>query len=112
VCHTGYGSSSHVRTLAASGRGKGNIPDDHLLRITKKMIVEIVNDQPHYSNYEELIPSFSDISCEIAGWCRYSDLEEVTKIPGQEFDGGTRFVRASGLLKKSKKDWKELIKQL
>jgi len=89
-----------------------NIPDDHLLRITKKKIVEIVNSQPHYSNYKDLIPAFTDISCEIAGWCHYSELEEVTKIPGQEFDGGTRFVRASGLLKKSKKDWEELIKQL
>jgi hypothetical protein len=27
VCHTGYGSSSHVRTLAASGRGKGNLTE-------------------------------------------------------------------------------------
>src|SRR3989339_1547329 len=78
-----------------------DIPDDHILRIAKEKIIELVSNQKHYTVYQEQIPDFSDIPCEIAGWCHYSELEEVTSIPGQEFEGGTRFVRASGLLKRS-----------
>ena len=89
-----------------------DIPDDHILRIAKEKIIELVSNQKHYTVYQEQIPDFSDIPCEIAGWCHYSELEEVTSIPGQEFEGGTRFVRASGLLKRSRSDWEELIKQL
>jgi hypothetical protein len=35
----------------------------------------------------------------------------VKEIPGQEFDG-IRFVKESGLLRKTRKDWQELIEQL
>lgn len=88
-----------------------DIPDDHLLRITKEEIVEIVKGEPHYSKYEKLMPDFANIPCEIAGWCRWTDLRETSSIPGQEFDG-IRFVKESGLLRKSKKDWQEFIAQL
>ena len=88
-----------------------NIPDDHLLRITRDEIIEIVKNEPHYSKYEKLIPNFANIPCEIAGWCYYADLREVKNIPGQEFDG-IRFVKESGLLRKSKKDWQDFIAQL
>jgi hypothetical protein len=88
-----------------------NIPDDHLLRLAKDEINEAVKDKPHYSKYKDLMPNFDNISCEIVGWCYYTDLREVQEIPGQPFDG-TRFVKESGLLRKSKKDWEELIKQL
>ncbi|MEK7522107.1 MAG: hypothetical protein AAB569_00860 [Patescibacteria group bacterium] len=88
-----------------------NIPDDHLLRLTKEEIREAVKNKPHYSKYKDLMPDFVSIPCEIAGWCHYSDLREVKGIPGQEFDG-VRFVKESGLLRKSKKDWEELMGQL
>jgi predicted DNA-binding transcriptional regulator AlpA len=88
-----------------------DIPDDHLLRITKEEINKIVKGKPHYPMYKDLIPEFTIIPCEVVGWCKYSDLRETNKIPGQDFDG-TRFVKESGLLRKSKKDWQELIKQL
>jgi len=88
-----------------------NIPDDHLLRITKKEINEAVKNKPHYLKYKDLIPDFVNIPCEITGWCYYTDLREVKEIPGQVFDG-VRFVKESGLLKKTKKDWEELIEQL
>lgn len=88
-----------------------DIPDDHLLRITKEQINEAVKDKPHYSKYKDLMPEFTDIPCEIAGWCYYTDLRETTSIPGQEFDG-VRFVKESGLLRKSKEDWQEFIQQL
>lgn len=88
-----------------------NIPDDHLLRVTKKEIENLVRGKPHFSKYRRLMPDFSDIPCEVVGWCYYSDLKAVKAIPGQEFDG-VRFVKESGLLRKTRKDWQELIRQL
>jgi hypothetical protein len=89
-----------------------DIPDDHLLRITKNAIVKTVEGTPHYSSYKDLMPDFTDIPCEIAGWCDYKDLEKVTEIPGQKFDNGFRWVKKSGLLHRSKKEWENLIKRL
>ena len=88
-----------------------NIPDDHLLRVGKKEIIKMVEKEPHYLKYASDIPSFFNISCEIAGWCTTKELKRVKSNPGQKFDG-FRWVRKSGLLKKSKKDWENLIKQL
>ncbi len=88
-----------------------DIPDDHLLRLTKDEINEVVKSKPHYLKYKDLMPDFVNIPCEIAGWCYYTDLRKTKSIPGQEFDG-IRFVKESGLLKKSKKDWESLIKKL
>jgi len=89
-----------------------DIPDDHILRITKKLIVDLVKDEPHFSKYKDYIPDFTNIPCEIAGWCRADELREVTSIPGQDFDNGTRFVIESGLLHRSRKDWETLIKKI
>lgn len=89
-----------------------SIPDDHLLRITKDLIIKAVKDKPHFSKYKDLLPDFSNIPCEIAGWCKPSELEEVTSIPGQVFENGTRFVKKSGKLHRNKEDWKKLIKLL
>jgi hypothetical protein len=88
-----------------------NIPDDHLLRLAKGEISDAVKDKPHYPKYKDLMPDFVNIPCEVVGWCYYTDLRETSSIPGQEFDG-VRFVKESGLLRKSKKDWDEFIKQL
>jgi hypothetical protein len=88
-----------------------DIPDDHLLRITKQEVIDIVKNKPYFATYSKLMPDFSNIPCEVAGWCRYSDLRETSSIPGQDFDG-TRFVKESGLLKKSKADWQELVSKL
>jgi hypothetical protein len=88
-----------------------DIPDDHLLRLTKEEINKVVKDKPHYSKYKDLMPDFINIPCEVVGWCHYTDLRKVEKIPGQEFDG-IRFVKESGLLKKTRKDWQDLIKKL
>ena len=88
-----------------------DIPDDHLLRVTKEAIINIVKNQPHFSRYHEHIPDFADIPCEVVGWCKYEELRQVDKIPGQDFDG-TRFVIESGKLKRKDEDWKELISLL
>lgn len=89
-----------------------DIPDDHLLRITKSAIVKIVENKPLYPTYKDSMPDFVSIPCEIAGWCDYGELEKVTEIPGQKFDNGFRYVKKSGLLHRSKKEWEDLIKRL
>lgn len=86
-----------------------DIPDDHLLRLAKEKIIEAVKNKPHFSKYKDQMPDFANIPCEVVGWCYYTDLKKKRSIPGQEFDG-IRFVKPSGLLRKSKKDWQELIK--
>jgi hypothetical protein len=88
-----------------------DIPDDHLLRIARDDIISAVKGGPLYNNYKNEMPFFSDIKCEIAGWCTFDDLETVTSIPGQTFDS-VRKVKQSGRLKRSKQDWEKLISLL
>ncbi|MBA7513762.1 hypothetical protein ES705_05780 [subsurface metagenome] len=88
-----------------------DLPDDHLLRIARKQIVATVKEEQHYPVYKDKMPSLSSIPCEVAGWCLISELEEVTSIPGQSFEG-IRFVRKSGLLYRSREKWKELLSRL
>lgn len=88
-----------------------DIPDDHLLRIAKEQIIDVVKGEPHFSKYRDLVPDFANIPCEVAGWCELEELEEVKSIPGQEFDG-IRYVKKSGLLHRDRKTWEKLIKRL
>jgi hypothetical protein len=88
-----------------------DIPDDHLIRLTKERIIEVIQGQQHYSKYKDQMKDFGNITCEVAGWCSLSELERVTSIPGQTFDG-VRFVKKSGLLHRDRKSWEELISKL
>lgn len=88
-----------------------DIPDDHLLRITRDKIIEIVKKEPHYPSYKDKIPYFETLYCEIAGYCWIDELEKTTSIPGQNFDGN-RFVKKSGQLHRSKEDWQKLLDKL
>ena len=89
-----------------------DIPDDHLLRITKDRIIEVVKNQQHFPSYKSEIPHFENIRCEIAGWCAIGELEKVTSIPGQEFENGPRYVKKTGDLHRSREEWNKLINQL
>lgn len=88
-----------------------DIPDDHLLRITKTRVEELVRNQQHYSTYKDKMPEFENMFCEIAGWCSIEELEKVKSIPGQDFDG-FRYVKKSGLLHRSPDDWKKFVAKL
>ncbi len=88
-----------------------DMPDDHLLRLTKDRVIEVVKNQQHFSKYKDEMPDFKNMYCEISGWCKIDELEKVTSIPGQEFTG-VRYVKKSGLLHKDKADWQELLKKL
>ena len=89
-----------------------DIPDDHLLRLTKSLILKAVENKPLFYLYKDKLPDFKNIPCEIAGWCKEEELEEVSSIPGVVFEGGTRFVKKSGNLHRSREDWVRLIKML
>jgi len=88
-----------------------NMPDDHLLRLTREKIIETVKNQQHFDLYKNEIPYFESIDCEIAGWCQLEELEKVSEIPGQKFDG-VRYVKKSGHLYKDKAGWDNLISLL
>lgn len=88
-----------------------DIPDDHLLRLTREKIIEVIKNQQHYPTYKDQIPHFENMPCEIAGFCSIDELEKVTSIPGQEFDG-VRFVKKTGRLYRDKKDWEDFLKKL
>ena len=87
------------------------IPDDHLLRLTKERIIEVIRAQPHFPSYKNQMPNFTNMSCEVAGWCGIEELELVTSIYGQIFDG-PRYVKQSGRLHRDRASWEELISRL
>lgn len=91
-----------------------DIPDDHILRMTREKIIEIVKGQQHFSLYEKDIPEFKNIPCEIAGWCNIQDLEKVEakQVPGLEEASGIRYVKKSGHLFRSRESWQELLSRL
>lgn len=91
-----------------------DIPDDHLLRITRDRVIELVKNQQHYPSYKDDIPKFVNIPCEVAGWIGVEELEKVEakKIPGLEGAVGFRYVKKSGLLHKDRKSWEELLSRL
>ena len=94
--------------------GRPDIPDDHLLRITREKIIEIVEGQQHFSLYEQDIPEFKNIPCEIAGWCNVQDLVKVDAktVHGLEEATGFRYIKKSGQLNRSKESWQELLNRV
>lgn len=88
-----------------------DLPDDHLLRITREQTATAVAKEQHYSTYKDSMPPFRNIPCEVAGWCSVDELERVTSIPGQDF-GGIRFVKKSGDLRKDRESWRMLLGKL
>lgn len=91
-----------------------DIPDDHLLRIARERIIDIVKDQQHFSKYKQDIPKFSDIPCEVAGWSGIEELEKVEAkaISGLEDAAGFRYIKKTGHLHKDKESWKQLLSRL
>lgn len=88
-----------------------DIPDDHLLRVGRDVVIDLVREQRHFSSYCENIPEFVEMTCEIAGYCDVYELETTTSIPGQNFEG-IRFVKKTGLLHRTQEDWLHLLSRL
>ena len=94
---------SHVYILA-----RVDLPDDHLLSIAPESITELLRSQQHFSLYKDKIPQLRPIPCEIAGFAYIDELEKTNSIPGQEFSG-LRYVKQSGKLRRSLKDWNKVF---
>lgn len=91
-----------------------DIPDDHLLRITRERIIDLVKKQQHYPSYKDSIPNFTGIPCEVAGWSDVNELKkiEASNIPGLEDATGFRYVKKTGELHKDRKSWEKLLNRL
>jgi len=85
-----------------------DMPDDHLLRVTKASLSEILRNQKYFDSYKEKIGEFEPIRCEVVGFCPVEELEKVndrrtlTKILGTSNPKGARYMKVSGKLRR---DW-------
>ena len=85
-----------------------DLPDDHLIRIAHRDIVERIRDQQHFHLYGARMPRFEPIACEVAGFAYKDELEVVESIPGQRFEG-YRYVKKTGELRRSPDDWRAIF---
>jgi hypothetical protein len=88
-----------------------DLPDEHLLRVAKEQIIKEVESQPHFQAYKDEILELELPPCEIAGFCWRAELDKVTSIPGQDFEG-IRYVKQSGKLHRSREEWRDLAERI
>lgn len=95
-----------------------DLPDDHLMRISKGNLEEMLKEQKYFSYYKDRMKGFEQIKGEVVGFCGINDLEKVDdpdklkQILGVRNPSGYRYVKASGLLKKTYKDWSSFINKI
>lgn len=95
-----------------------DLPDDHLLRISKNELEKMLKGQKYFSSYKDKMKAFEPIKCEVVGFCRIEDLEKIDdknmlkKILGTANPTGYRYIKSSGRLKSSIEEWKNIVKLL
>lgn len=95
-----------------------NLPDDHLLRIAKEELEELLKKERHFELYKEQLKCFEPIPCEVAGFAYRKELEKIddaaklAKILGARNPVGARYVKISGELRSSKEDWEKVAEKL
>lgn len=95
-----------------------NLPDDHLMRVAKEELEELLKKQQHFEAYKEKLLPFEPIPCEVVGFAYRDELEKIedtnrlAQILGTRNPTGSRYVKPSGELRSSKQDWKEIIKRI
>ena len=95
--------------------GRVNLASDHLFRylsehsffaeVKKKMEVN-----PAY--YKQILTPLRDLYVWICGYVKAGELEQVTEIPGQDFEGRIKFVKSVANLKNNDEDWNMFCKDL
>lgn len=88
------------------------LPSDHLFRILRNhsffaRVKRFLDENIRFRKIEAL----EDIPVWICGFSYVEELERVTEIPGQEFNGH-RYVKSVGKLHNNDSDWRELISKL
>jgi len=86
-----------------------DLPDDHLLSVSRNQMTRLLKSERHFSTYENKIPKFRKIRCEVAGFAWRRGLRKGKKIPGQTFSG-IRYLKQSGELRRSMADWRRAFR--
>lgn len=86
-----------------------DLPDDHLLRISRREILSMLRTQQHFDSYKNKISRLGPINCEVAGFAYRKDLKLSNSIPGYEFDS-ERYVKQTGKLRRDLSEWREAIR--
>lgn len=89
-----------------------DLPDDHLMRISKNELEKMLKGQQYFSSYKNKMKGFEPIKGEVVGFCRIGELEKIDdreklkQILGTANPTGYRYVKASGKLRSSIEEWK------
>ncbi len=95
-----------------------DLPDDHLLRVAKEELEELLKKEKHFESYKEQLAGFEPIPCEVVGFApreeleKIDDTEKLAKILGTRNPTGARYVKSSGELRNSKEEWAKVAKKL
>lgn len=89
-----------------------DLPSDHLFRILRdhsffKKAKDFLEKDDRFREIEEL----KEVKVWICGFAYHKDLEKISEIPGQKFNG-YRYVKKVGELKNSAEDWDKFTKML
>ena len=95
-----------------------NLPDDHLMRIAKTELEELLKHQKYFSSYKGQMHDFEPVPCEVVGFIKVEELDKVSdsaqlaKILGTRNPEGYRYVKPSGSLHYSSSAWSNLVAKL
>jgi len=88
------------------------LPSDHLFRILRehsffKSVKDFLENSSEFKKIEEL----KNIPIWICGFSYFNELEKVTEIPGQKFEG-YRYVKSVSKMHNLDSDWNTLISKI
>ncbi|MEM2130593.1 MAG: hypothetical protein QXZ70_08360 [Candidatus Bathyarchaeia archaeon] len=86
-----------------------DLPDDHLLRVGRQEIINLLQNQEHFHLYKDRIESLGPIKCEVAGFAYRTDLKLTDSIPGYKFES-ERYCLQTGKLRRVIEEWKQAIR--
>ena len=95
-----------------------DLPDDHLLRIAKDELEELLKKQKHFDSYKDKLSGFEPIPCEVVGFAYRRELEKIdnteqlAKILGTRNPSGARYVKVAGKLRDSIEEWAKIAEKL
>jgi hypothetical protein len=88
------------------------LPSDHLFRILREhSFFKSVKDFLENSNEFRKIEELRNIPIWICGFSYFNELEKVTEIPGQKFEG-YRYVKSVSKMHNLDSDWNTLISKI
>ena len=95
-----------------------DLPDDHLMRISKATLSELLKGQTHSRTYLDKVLDFQLVKCEVVGFCnvdelvRVEDKAKLARILGTQNVSGYRYVRTSGQLHSKREEWDTVVNHL